>query len=129
MQDKISGSWSLHSFEIEDKTGKRSPWGKNSRGLLIYAPSGEVSVAINRDVDSAETGNKFESIYDSILFYAGTYRMEGNLIRHQVTLASNPDRVGKEMIRFAKLDGDLLTVSTPEESFGKAILVWKRIPS
>ena len=58
---------------------------------------------------------------------AGRVEVEGTLIRHQVTLASNPARVGKEMIRHAEYADDVLTLTTPQESFGKAILVWRRV--
>ena len=48
-------------------------------------------------------------------------------ITHHVTIAPNPARIGKEMIRFAALDGDVLNLTTPEESYGTANLVWRRI--
>jgi hypothetical protein len=66
-------------------------------------------------------------VLDSILFYAGTYQVDGSTIRHQVTNASSPARIGKEMIRHATLEGDVLTLVTPQESFGRAILRWRRI--
>jgi len=121
------GTYSLASFELESTDGRRSSWGQNTRGLLVYTADGHVSVAINKDVVRDESQHEAENILDSLLFYAGTYQVEGNVIRHQVTLASNPARVGKEMIRYAELNGDSLTLTTPKESFGRAILVWKKI--
>ncbi|MEI8025283.1 MAG: lipocalin-like domain-containing protein [Pseudomonadota bacterium] len=119
------GSWELESFEIDSPEKGKRPWGTNARGLLIYSATGHVSVAINKDIVS--TGNPENDLIDSILFYAGTYLLEENCIRHQVTLASNSSRVGKQMVRFASLNGDLLTITTPQESYGKATIVWRKI--
>lgn len=120
------GSWSLEAFDLE-KDGNRRAWGSGLSGLLIYAPTGHMSVSINKAVENDPEQTEAENLFDSILFYSGTYRVEGDLIRHHVTNASNPSRIGKEMLRYAKLENDLLTLTTPEESFGRAILVWKRI--
>ena len=125
-ENTVAGTWRLDSFEIESKEGVRSPWGSNAHGLLIYSASGHMSVSINKDVVK-ESSNELEDLFDSILFYAGTYQVEGNLIRHQVTQASNPSRIGREMLRYAEFNGDLITLTTPQESFGRAILVWRRI--
>ena len=123
----IHGTWTLESFELENKEGKRTPWGRAAHGLLIYAPTGHMSVSINKVVESDPDQSDAENLFDSILFYSGTYTIDGELIRHQVTNASNPARIGKEMLRYAKFDGNRVTLTTPEESFGRAILVWKRV--
>ena len=121
----IQGAWYLESFEIEGLDKKIAPWGTNAHGLLIYAESGHMSVSINREL-AAKSAIEAENIFDSILFYSGTYLMEGNTIIHQVGNASNPSRIGRKMLRFASLEGDLLTLSSPQESFGRAILKWRR---
>ena len=122
---QIQGSWKLVSFEIEPKEGPRRDWGRNAHGLLFYSTSGQMSVAINKDV-ARESENEFEDLFDSILFYAGTYQVEGDLIRHKVTEASSPERIGRELLRYAKFDGDQVTLTTPHESFGRAILTWRK---
>ncbi len=124
--EQVHGAWNLISFEIENPEGQRSPWGKNTHGLLLYSASGHMSVSINKDFESSDEGESADTL-DSILFYSGTYVVEGDVIRHQVTEASNPKRIGKEMIRHAQLKGDALDLTTPIESFGRAILVWKKV--
>ena len=81
--------------------------------------------AVTKDIVAG--GNPDKDLFDSILFYAGTYRVEENVVRHQVTIASNPARVGKEMVRFATLDGNDLTIKTPQESYGTATIVWRKL--
>jgi len=129
----LHGTWTLLSFEIENLEGIKKPWGNAAHGLLIYAPSGHMSVSINKAVEHDPEQTESENLFDSILFYSGTYLVnagsEPNLIRHQVTQASNPARIGKEMLRYATLSGDELELATPQESFGRGILRWKRVKS
>ena len=126
MEKQIIGTWTLDSFQIEPLEGVKRSWGNGIHGLLIYAATGHMSVSINKDVVK-ESESELEDLFDSILFYAGTYTVEGNLIRHQVTEASNPTRIGKEMLRYAETQGNTITLTTPKESFGRAILVWRKV--
>ena len=121
------GTYSLQAFVIESTEGVKSDWGKNPHGLLIYAATGHMSVSINKDVDNDPEQADSENLFDSILFYSGTYSVEGALIRHQVTEASNPSRIGKEMLRYAEWRGSELHLKTPKEAFGQATLVWKKL--
>lgn len=125
MPQNILGTWELVRFEITSNDGVVKAWGPNPRGQLIYTDDGHMSVSINRDPQPAES--EAQSILNSILFYAGTYSVNGNVIQHAVTLASNPDRVGREMIRHAEFHGDEIHLKTPKESYGTANLVWRRV--
>ena len=122
----LVGTWRLISFQIESLKKVCSDWGKNAEGLLIYTDSGHMSVSINKNVIK-ESENEFENILNSTLFYSGTYKVQGHVVHHQVKHASNPDRIGKELIRYAELSGENLTLTTPEESFGRAIIIWRRV--
>jgi hypothetical protein len=123
----VCGTWTLVSFEIESLDKKVRAWGKDANGLLIYAETGHMSVSINKAIENDPSQTEAENLFDSILFYSGTYQIDGDLIRHQVTNASNPARIGKEMIRYPQLESDVLTLATPQESFGRAVLKWRRI--
>ena len=126
MKDKVIGTWALESFLIETPQGEARNWGANTQGLLLYTDSGHMSVSINKDVENKSTVEA-QNFFDSILFYSGTYFVDGMTIKHKVTQASNPNRIGKELLRFAALEGDLLTLVSPPESFGRAILKWRKI--
>ncbi len=125
MKIKIVGTWSLESFLIENPQGESRNWGNGSQGLLIYTESGHMSVSINKQVENKST-IEAQNFFDSILFYSGTYFIEGMTIKHKVTQASNPNRIGKELLRFASLEADVLTLKSPLESFGTAILKWRK---
>ena len=119
----LHGSWILENFEIEKSDGSKSPWGESMSGLLIYSPDGYMSVSIHRKAKSVEP----DDILDSILFYSGTYNVSEDIIKHQVKNATSLDRIGKEEIRFYKLDGNLLHLYTSKQSFGIAHLTWKKV--
>ena len=126
MKNKIVGTWLLERFLIESPQKEQRSWGANAHGLLIYSPSGHMSVSINRDVEKKSDADG-QNYFDSILFYSGTFHVDGEIVKHQVTEASNPTRIGKEQVRFAKLENDILTLTSPDESFGRAILTWRKI--
>jgi Lipocalin-like domain len=126
MQNKVVGAWALESFLIENPQGETRNWGANTHGLLLYTDTGHMSVSINKDIEN-KSAVEAQNFFDSILFYSGTYASEGTTIRHKVTQASNPTRIGKEMLRSATLEGNLLTLISPPESFGRAILKWRKI--
>lgn len=126
MKNQIVGAWLLESFLIESPQGETRNWGANSQGLLLYTDSGHMSVSINKDVEN-KSAVEAQNFFDSILFYSGTYAVDGQTIKHKVTQASNPNRIGKELLRFATLEGSLLTLVSPVESFGKAILKWRKV--
>ena len=126
MKNQIVGTWLLERFLIESPQNEQRNWGINSQGLLIYTSSGYMSVSINRDVEK-KSAVEAQNYFDSILFYSGTFAVDGEIVKHQVTQASNPTRIGKEQIRFAKLENDILILTSPDESFGRAILTWRKI--
>lgn len=126
MKDQFVGTWLLERFLIESPQGEIRDWGSNSKGQLIYTHSGHMSVSINKDVEN-KSAIEAQNFFDSILFYSGTYTVEGETIKHQVTQASNPNRIGKELIRYAKLDKNILSLISPHESFGRAILTWRKV--
>ena len=64
---------------------------------------------------------------DSVLFYAGSFNVQGNLVRHQVLNATDPNRIGKEMIRDAQLDSDGTLRLVARGEFGVATLAWVKI--
>jgi hypothetical protein len=117
------GAWDLVSFTIFSSDGSNRAWGDGLHGLLIYTETGHVSVSINKKPVSSSP----KDVLDSVLFYAGNYAAKGSTIVHQVTQATNPSRIGREMIRYADLNDSILTLRTPVEAFGSAVLVWRKL--
>lgn len=65
--------------------------------------------------------------------YAGTYTLDGNIVRHHLTIASIPNRVGTTLVRTFAISGDRLALKTPEiiGNGGAMVfeLMWERLKS
>ena len=51
-------------------------------------------------------------LHKSMLAYAGTYAIAGDKVVHHIDIAWNNARLGTDQVRFFKLDGDKLTLTT-----------------
>lgn len=122
---EVAGTYRLLSFEIHQKDGIVRQWSAQVHGTLIYSAEGTMAVSINGDRRAA-SNHPAEGLLASILSYAGTYSVENGVIRHQVTEASDPERIGKEMVRDARwVSNDELELAGSGD-FGRAVLIWKR---
>jgi hypothetical protein len=89
-----------------------------------------MSVSINRTLERSGQG-ELRDIYDATLFYAGTYETRGDAVVHRVLNASDPARIGRDQLRYAKLSdgGRMLELSSPPEpslSGGRGLVRWRR---
>ncbi len=133
----LVGSWHLVQWRVtsEGKT-VRYPYGHDAEGLLIYSPDGTMSACIQtpkrpglgaapRRASDAHRAAAF----DGFFCYAGTWRVTGHDVVHQVELSLNPDFPGSEQRRRASLVDDVLTlraVETQGEQTREHELTWKR---
>ena len=118
IERELVGSWSVKGFFIEDSAGRRD-WRSGAHGLLIYASSGHMSVSINSEVGVSP-------FLDSVLFYSGTFQVRGDHVFHWVTNATDPNRIGKEMVRESAIVENLLLL-TARGDFGTATLQWEKL--
>jgi hypothetical protein len=115
----LLGTWKLKSFVRQDvATGERRPaLGDPPEGYLGYAPDGRMYalfVAGGRVAPVGDQPSDVERIqlHKSMLAYAGTYTIAGDRVVHQIDIAWNNARLGSDQVRFFKLDGDRLTLTT-----------------
>jgi hypothetical protein len=71
-------------------------------------------------------------LLESMSAYAGTYTADGEKVVHHVDTSWNGSWTGTDQVRFYKLDGDTLTITTaPLTVFSgeevKMVLVWKKV--
>jgi hypothetical protein len=117
------GVWELVALEVE-RDGVLEPWGRNARGLLMYWPTGQMSVGLRKDPDSGSaTANSFAS---SIIFYSGTYELRGAEMLHRAEISSDPARF-TNVRRRVEIDGDALTLLTTPGEIPQARLRWRRL--
>jgi Lipocalin-like domain len=72
-------------------------------------------------------------LHKTMIAYAGTYTVEADKVIHRVDISWNEARTGTDQIRFFKLDGNILTITTPpfksaqDSREGRSALVWEKV--
>lgn len=107
----LLGGWQLESFDV----GARRPFGEHPRGLILYTADGWMSAQLAPG-PGAEPGQPG-------IAYCGRYRLDEAtaVLHHQVTLSTLPELLERPQLRNARIDGDVLTLSTDD-----AVLTWRR---
>jgi len=115
----LVGTWRLKSFVRQDvATGEQRPaLGEHPDGYLGYALDGRMYalfVAGGRVVPAGDqpTDEERAQLHRSMIAYAGTYTIAGDKVVHHIDIAWNNARLGSDQVRFFKLDGDRLTLTT-----------------
>ena len=120
----IVGTWKLIEFKITTKEGITRDWRPDSYGLLIYSNDGYMSVSINASATKEMLSNDLSNY---ILFYSGEFSISNkNVIKHNVTNATSPERIGKEMIRIGKIDEKGHLELSANGQYGHAQLLWEK---
>jgi hypothetical protein len=130
----------LKSFVRQDvATGERRPaLGEHPEGCLGYASDRRMYalfVAGDRVVPAGDqpTDGERVQLHKSMVAYAGTYTIAGDKVVHHIDIAWNNARLGSDQVRFFKLDGDRLTLTTERNkspidgSQGFGVLEFERI--
>jgi hypothetical protein len=146
-QSPLVGSWLLVKAESVRPDGTTLPLGmlggRNQTGIVMYSADGWMSTHIaaaerpkvSRD-DPAPRSHPPErgaAVANSYYGYYGRYEANpaAGTVKHYVTQALHPDEIGQEYERRFKVEGDLLTLSTPpnlvegEQRFNR--LTWRRV--
>ena len=101
-EPKLFGSWELTKFEIISTDGTTVPFCENSTGIIIYEKSGHMSVSINcgeHGADKVPSKKSPGDDYGGMLFYAGSFEIQGDSVVHHITNSSHTSLIGKDAIR------------------------------
>jgi Lipocalin-like domain len=112
--------------------------GEHPNCYLSYSPDGRMYAIITGDNrikphDVAPTDEERAKLHRTLTAYAGTYTVEADKVIHHVDISWNEAWTGTNQIRFYKLDGITLTItSAPNKSpadgrEGRSILVWEKV--
>jgi hypothetical protein len=142
--DDLIGTWRLRSWKNKASDGSVvDPLGEDPIGYIFYRPDSYMSVEImaaNRapyhDPDVfGGTADERSAAISTYLSYAGPFEVlkDEDTVIHHIEVCSFPNWIGDAQLRFAKLNGDLLTLSTKPMTFQgmerTAELVWERVGS
>lgn len=134
----IEGRWEILSWRQEYDDGRVVlPMGESLSGFAEYRDGRVVIMVAGAGRQAFTTGGQWDAsmeekarAYETGLFYAGRYRVEGDTVFHEIEIASFPNWVGGTQRRRARLDGGRLQLTarledaTPEAR--TAILEWRR---
>ncbi|GAU65806.1 hypothetical protein SSP35_02_01730 [Streptomyces sp. NBRC 110611] len=127
--EELAGAWELVSYVSVDEDGAagEGPLGPRPRGLLIYASDGHMSVSMMRG-DEQPPGRAGPA--QRFMGYAGTWRLAGRQVVHDVAVSSHGYMAGTRQTRELVLDGGLLTLSGSARAAGgpsqHRVLTWRR---
>jgi hypothetical protein len=117
-KERMIGTWRLVTTVIEDlSTGeKTNPWGGDALGYINYGPDGRM-IVINarsgRDKPQGPVPTDAEAadLFKSMLAYAGTYTVDGDVVTHHVDISWNEAWTGTRQVRKARFDGNRVHLS------------------
>ena len=138
----LVGTWRLVSYEARTQAGEvRYPLGQHVIGQLFYDRRGNMSahvVKVDRPTFASKdsgsgTDAEVRAAFEGHVSYFGTYTIDpaARIVTHHVRGASYPNWIGHDQIRFYRMDGSHLVLSSPPildrgESI-KYTLTWERI--
>jgi hypothetical protein len=136
-QGNLFGIWKLTSSyaEVQD-TGERIPiYGKNPTGFVIVTPEGRMMTIIEAEGRKApKTDEEHAALFSTFAAYTGMFRRDGDRVITKVDASWNPAWYGTEQVRFYKLEGDRLMLSTawaPSPNLPgrmvRGVLTWERV--
>jgi hypothetical protein len=139
-ENPVLGTWKLKSFvrEVAATGEKYNQMGEYPSGYLSYSADGRmyaIGTADNRvkPLEANPTDEQRVKLHLTMFAYAGTYTVEGEKVVHHVDISWNQAWTGTELVRFYKLDGNILTIVTaPNKSpvdgrEGRVVVVWEKV--
>lgn len=135
--EKLSGTWKL----IEIQGDMAATFGKAPHGLFTFGRDGRTLVLITAEKRPeipdlpGMTDQQRVDLFKTMLAYGGTYAFDGKELKIKVDISWNENWSGTELVRFAKLEGNRLELSTPVYPGtvdGKptvTVLIWEKLIS
>ena len=134
---KLVGIWKLLSSESEFQDGspRRAVMGQNPTGYLVFTAEGRMMAVLEGEGRKrAQTDQERAALLQTMVAYTGIYRLEGDKWITKVDVSWNPAWHGTDQVRFYKIDGDRLQVTTawgpnpfiPGAPTTRGVLMWER---
>ena len=112
--EKLLGNWKLVSFFTEDVQTKQrnNVYGEHPDGFVGFTPARFFGLATAEGRKAPQTPEEQAAAYRSMIAYSGKWRLEGGKFITKVDIAWNPGWVGTEQVRFWRVEGDKLFITT-----------------
>jgi hypothetical protein len=136
-QNQLVGVWKLQTYvvEFQDTNERKTPFGEHPNGYGIFTPDGRtMAILTAEDRKTPQTEADRALAFSTMVAYTGIYRIEGDRWITKVDTAWNEAWTGTDQIRYFKLDGDELQVTSnwrPYPLFdgrvARGLLTWTRV--
>lgn len=140
-EDRLFGTWRLMGFTAQIvPTGENvSAFGNAPQGYLTYGRDGRMFVMIVKesrpkrsDLTQMTDGERLE-LFNTMVAYGGTFKVDGNRIVHEVDISWNENWTGTKQVRRFRLEGRELVLTQdpqvgPDGRRASAELRWERTP-
>ncbi len=118
-KEKFIGTWKFRSMIVHTSKGEIIyPYGENLFGMLVYTPSGHMSVLLMHpdrkkfasDDPLAGTSEEIKKAYEGFDAYCGTYTVdkEKGMITHHIEGSKFPNWVDTDQVRYFEFSDDRL---------------------
>ncbi|UZR97355.1 lipocalin-like domain-containing protein [Chondrinema litorale] len=138
---RILGSWKLISWVYETEAGEEVDfYGNSPQGMLMYQDSGYMSVQIFKEerapfksvgLNTGTLEEKANSFASFSAYYGKFNEVEPGVFKHDVEGSLLPNWLGTTETRYAKIEDDILVLSTPpmETNDGTKIfkVTWRKV--
>jgi hypothetical protein len=117
----LIGTWKqLSGTMVEEGSGEqKSNLSAAPNGYVNFSPDGRLMLLSTDSARKAPAGQvatpaEAEALYRSMIGYAGTYKVEGNMVTYDLDVTWNESWTGTKQVRYWEVNGDRLIVTTPE---------------
>ena len=131
----IEGNWRLVSFEREYQglAEREYPMGRSPNGYILFLPEGRMAVVITANGRKAPTTDQDRAeLYNTLVAYTGTYRVDGDKWITTVEVSANPAWVGTDQTRTFRVTGNRLQEMTawfarPDNRMARAVITYELV--
>ena len=139
--NSIVGTWRFQSFVREViATGERqNEFGEKPSGYISYQSDGRMFAVLvggnrTKPAGAVPTDEEKAKLFGTLIAYSGTYVLDGDKVTHKIDVSWNQSWTGGDQVRFYKVEGNTLTITTainknPQDGReGRAIAVFTKTP-
>jgi hypothetical protein len=107
-------SWICKVVETGER---RDALGQAPNGWLVFTPERMMIIVLKsgreRPVELLPTDAEKIALYDTMFAYSGPYTVHSDRVVHHLDMSWNEAWSGTDQVRFAVIDGDSLTYTSP----------------
>jgi hypothetical protein len=129
-KDDLVGVWRAAGAERANARRAQIMYSSDGFMAVLSTPAQRRTVAEQQsrmDLDAASAGERADAALGCVA-YAGRFEVKGDMVKHHIEIALNPNLVGHSRVRRIELNGDSLTLCTLPDAQGKVERIqWQRV--